>query len=469
MCWGWGLTVEMANKPSNSKTFRQSGNIKIVAGVFILLLTPVLIVFGRAQLRGELDDPALFGVMMLFFLPFYVGSWWLLWQFNGRFHLTPHAIILKQLGRTTEIAYADIIQLEERNQPAPHLRLRTHQNQKLIILYQTERFSELYAALRQHVSLMQQAEAVSFPLELRLPANYYRQGILPAMAILLFFGVLTVRLVSERPHLTAWHGAGFMGFICLLILFVVFVTDHGSPTAVTFSDFDIQTSSLFGREKAWPANDIANIARERQKRHYKGATYIVQPLVITFSDGKRLLLDEGRIWAFGYAPDRLHTILARHYRGTQATANELITRANKAYEAKDYETAVSLYNEAITLYSPYTSYKLIVADTLYHLRRPPEALVAYQELIEFVPEHDQGWVGIGRCQMLLNELPAAADAFSRALHINPDEATAHYNLAMVQAKQNQRAAARASLHRALELQPKWREHVEQDVFLQQLL
>lgn len=440
-----------------------------MAGVFILLLTPVLIIFGRAQLRGELDDPALFGVMMLFFLPFYVGALWLLWQFNGRFILTPHAIILKQLGRTTEIAYADIIQLEERSQLAPHLRLRTQQNQKLIILYQTERFSELYAALRQNVSLMQQAEAVSFPLELRLPANYYRQGILPAMAILLFFGVLTVQLVSERPHLTAWHGAGFMGFICLLILFVAFVTDHGSPTAVTFSDLNIQTRSLFGREKVWPANEIVNIVQERQKRTYRGSTFIVNTLVITFAEGKRLLLDEGRIWAFGYAPDRLYAILAHHYRGAQATANELIAQANKAYEAKEYDTAVSLYNKAIALYPPYTSYKLIVADTLYHLRRPSEALTAYQELVEFVPEHDQGWVGIGRCQMLLNELPAAADAFNHALRINPDAATAHYNLAMVQAKQNQRAAARASLHRALELQPKWREHVEQDAFLQQLL
>ncbi len=131
----------MANKPPNSKTFRQSGNIRIAAGGFILLLTPVLIIFGRAQLRGELDDPALFGVMTFFFLPFYVGAWWLLWQFNGRFILTSQSIILKQLGRTTEIQYTDIIQLEERNQPAPHLRLRTRHNQKLIILYQTERFS----------------------------------------------------------------------------------------------------------------------------------------------------------------------------------------------------------------------------------------------------------------------------------------------------------------------------------------
>ncbi len=459
----------MANKPPNSKTFRQSGNIKIVAGGFILLLTPVLIIFGRAQLRGELDDPALFGVMTLFFLPFYVGAWWLLWQFNGRFILTSQSIILKQLGRITEIAYADIIQLEERNQPAPHLRLRTHRNQKLIILYQTERFSELYATLRQHVSLMKQAEEVSFPLELCLPANYYRQGILPAIAILLFFGVMTARLVRTQPHLTAWHGLGFMGFVSLIILFVAFVVDHGSPTAVTFSDFDIQTRSLFGREKAWPVNEIANIARERQKRHYKGATYIVQPLVITFSDGKRLVLDEGRIWAFGYAPDRLYAILAQHYRGAQATANELIAQANKAYEAKDYETAVSLYNEAIALYPPYTGYKPIVADTLYHLRRPSEALIAYQELVEFVPEHDQGWVGIGRCQMLLNNMPAAADAFGQALRISPDDATAHYNLAMVQANQNQRAAARASLHRALELQPKWREHVEKDAFLRHFL
>ena len=459
----------MANRPSNSKTFRQSGNIKIVAGCFILLLTPIFILLGRAQWRGQLDDPALFAVMMLFFLPFYVGSWWLLWQFNGRFHLTPQSIILKQLGRTTEIEYADIIQLEERNQPAPHLRLRSHQNQKLIILYQTERFSELYAILRQHASLMKQEEHVAFPLALRLPANYYRQGILPAIAILLFFGVMTARLVGTRPHLTAWHGLGFMGFICLIILFIVFVNDHGSPTAVTFSDFDIQTRSLFGRKKAWAVNEIATIARERQKRTYRGATFIVQPLVITFADSQRLLLDEGRIWAFGYAPDRLYTILARHYRGAQATANALIAQANKAYEAKDYETAVSLYNKAITLYPPYTSYKLIVADTLYHLRRPSEALIAYQELVEFVPEHDQGWVGIGRCQMLLNNMPAAADAFGRALRINPDEATAHYNLAMVQANQNQRAAARASLHRALELQPKWCEHVEQDAFLRHFL
>lgn len=452
-----------------NKTYKQSPGVQLIAVLFILLVTPIFIIFGQAYQAGELDDPALFGLMALFFLPFYVGSWWLLWAFNGRFHLTDDAITLKQVGRETEIPYSDIIRIEERSQPAPHLRVQSRLGDKIIILYQTERFSDLYAGLKRKTAVLQQAEEVVFPLNLRLPANDYKQGILPTILILLFFGALTAGLVNDKPHLTIGHGVGFMAFILLLILLVVLLIDSRSPTAVTFSAMSIKTRSLFGKEKEWMADTITRVERERIERYYRGTTHVYYPLTITFADGEKLRIDEGRIWAFGYAPDRLYAIVARQYQGQQANANTLIAQANKHYEAGDLNTAISLYNQAIALFPAYTSYKIVVADALFKQQRPSEALVAYQELVAFTPEHDQGWVGVGNCQMLLGDLSAAVEAFARVISINPDDALAHYNLAMVQAKQNQRAAASDSLRRALELNPDWRTHVEQNVLLRELL
>jgi len=170
--------------------------------------------------------------------------------------------------------YSDIIRIEERSQPAPHLRVQSRQGHKMIILYQMAQFSDLYAELKQKTAVLQQAEEVIFPLKLRLPANYYRQGIFPAILIMLFFGTLTAGLINDKSHITVWHGIGFMGFIILLILIVALFTDSRSPTAVTFSDMNIQTRSLFGKEKERMVDTITRIERERQERYYKGATHI---------------------------------------------------------------------------------------------------------------------------------------------------------------------------------------------------
>lgn len=370
----------MANLSTQNKTFRQSTAVQIAAGSFILMLTPICIIFWGAYQKGELDDPLLFGLLMLLFSPFYVVACVILWRFNGRFLLTDHAIILKQLGRTTKIAYSDILDIEERSQLAPHLRLHTKQNKTLLILFQTERFSALYATLKQHVAAMHQAEQIAFPLHLKLPAHYYRNSLIPLLFTLFFFGFLTAGLVTTTSHLTIWHGLGFMGLFILIVLFVAYLTESKPPTAVIFSDMSMQTHYLSGKSQEWPVNEIKQIARERQERHYKGATHITHPLVFTFKDGQRFQLDESRIWLFGYAPDRLFAILSKQYQG-QPTANDLIARANKFYEAGDLETAVSLYQQAIDSYPAYMSYKLVVGDALFNLKRPSDALVAYRELV----------------------------------------------------------------------------------------
>ena len=459
----------MTNPPIQAKTYRQSTAVQFASGTYILLLTPICIVFWDAYQKGQLNDPLQFALLVLMFFPFYVVAWVMLWRFNGRFHLTNDAIILKQLGRTTEIAYTDIINMEEHSQlGAPYLRLRTHQNKTLIILFQTEHFSDLYVTLKKHVTIVQQAENVAFPLHLQLPANYYWKSLVLISLALLFFGLLAAGLVNQEAHLTVWHGLGFMGLFILVVFFVAYESEGKPPTAVIFSDMSVQTQYLFGKPKEWSAKEIRRITRERQERYYKGTTHVTHPLVITFQDGQKFQLDENRIWLFGYVPDRLFAILAQHY-PSQPTANGLIAQANSFYEAGDLETAVPLYQQAINIYPAYMSYKLVVGDALFALKRPSDALVAYQELVEFMPEHDQGWTGVGRCQMLLGDLSAAADAFTKAIRLNPEDAVAHYNLAMVQAKQNKRTAARASLNRALALRPEWQAHVQQDAFLREIL
>ena len=109
------------------------------------------------------------------------------------------------------------------------------------------------------------------------------------------------------------------------------------------------------------------------------------------------------------------------------------------------------------------SYKLVVGDTLFALKRPSAALVAYRELVEFMPEHDQGWTGIGRCHMLLGDLPVASDAFTKSIKLNPEDAAAHYNLAMVQTKLGYPKSARSSFSRALDLRPEWRENIQEHI------
>lgn len=149
----------------------------------------------------------------------------------------------------------------------------------------------------------------------------------------------------------------------------------------------------------------------------------------------------------------------------QARANELLKQGKAFYNQEDYERAIEAFEQAIRLFPPYSSYKLLIGDMLFKLRRVEAAAQAYRETLEFAPEHDQAWSGLGQCMMLLGRDQEALDAFERAIELASDAPEPLYYGAMVYAKLNDRTKAQTYLRRALALRPDWKKAARQDPLL----
>jgi predicted O-linked N-acetylglucosamine transferase (SPINDLY family) len=68
------------------------------------------------------------------------------------------------------------------------------------------------------------------------------------------------------------------------------------------------------------------------------------------------------------------------------------------------------------------------AEALAHLRagRPQAAAALLSSVVDSSPTDAGAWFLLGACRHALNDLPAAAEAFSRSLLLNPGNAEAHY-------------------------------------------
>jgi len=294
------------------RAYRQPREIKIVAWLYLALATPVIFIFLIELSQGRVEDPSSFIFIPLLFLPFYIGACWLLWHFRGEFVLSEDGITLKQFGRDTFLRYQDIFSIEERDsQFLPYLLLVTSEA-SLIISFKVNNFTDLYANLRRRIPAMQIAEQETLPLMLQFRPDYFRQMLICFFAYALFTGVLSTGFAHNKP----WSMLGAWSLFLAIAVFVFWINELTSPYRVTIDRDRVEAHYLFGKTRIFVVADVIHIERERQVRRIRyGATMVVHPIVITLKNGERLQLEEGRIWSFGYSPDRLLIILKRQLSG----------------------------------------------------------------------------------------------------------------------------------------------------------
>jgi hypothetical protein len=261
------------------------------------------------------EDPSSFIFIPLLFLPFYIGACWILWHFRGEFVLSDEGIMLKQFGRDTFLRYQDIFSIEERDsQFLPYLLLVTSEA-SLTISFKVNNFTDLYANLRQRIPAMQIAERETLPLILQFRSGYVRQMLIGFSAYALFTGVLSTGFAHNKPW-SVWSMLGGWSFFLAIAVFVFWINELTSPYRVTIDRDRIEAHYLFSKTRVFTVADILRVERERQVRRIRyGATMVVHPIVITLKSGERLQIEEGRIWSFGYSPDRLLIILKRQLSG----------------------------------------------------------------------------------------------------------------------------------------------------------
>jgi Flp pilus assembly protein TadD len=89
------------------------------------------------------------------------------------------------------------------------------------------------------------------------------------------------------------------------------------------------------------------------------------------------------------------------------------------------------------------------ANALRALGRREEAATAYRSASRLSPRDPDPVNGLGVLAVEAGDLPGAGDAFRRVLEIDPGYFEAVVNLAFVEARQGQTAAARSRLQRLL--------------------
>jgi len=108
---------------------------------------------------------------------------------------------------------------------------------------------------------------------------------------------------------------------------------------------------------------------------------------------------------------------------------ELYTEATRAYEAKDFNRAIPLYEQVIALQPDHAEAYYKRGNALKDLGKLAEAVVSYDAAVKHKPDLQYAWCNRGAVQLSLGQQEAALGSFDRATQLNPRDLIAQANRA----------------------------------------
>lgn len=450
---------------ASSRSLRNAGILIIAAHLFLFLLLLLAFILDRRSLATFLLLPlALLSPLNWFGVYFFV-------RHSDQVTLTEDRIIWQRFKQTRKVPYAAITGYQERDYHVPpNLVLLTREG-KLRLNRRLENFPDLYQTLRQRAPALQEAEQPQFPWQLRLQPRFLWSQALIALLLIGGFGALSLLVVESDNR---WEAFLVLEILVGVMLLTALLLEMRGPASVRLLPDTIKVSHFWRSPQIWDAQSIVDIRLNRNLTLIRGVERILYDVEISFDDGRLLVIEEQRCWAFGYDPSRLCDHLRRLYLlpaadgarlPAQERANDLIRQAEAWRQQQDYTQAIAAYTEAIRLFPPYHVYRLVVADLYYDREQFQEAVANYEALVQLSPEHDQAWYGLGLCQMRLGQMDEAAAAFDRVIELDAGNAQAHYAGAIAYTLLHNEKQGRRYLLRALDLKPEWRSSARQDALL----
>lgn len=134
-------------------------------------------------------------------------------------------------------------------------------------------------------------------------------------------------------------------------------------------------------------------------------------------------------------------------------ARELYAEATRAYESKDLNRAIGLYEEFIALRPDHAEAYYKRGNVLKDLGRLADAVASYDAAIERKPDFQYAWCNRGAVQLGLGQQHAALESFERAAQLNPQDLISHANRAALLQGMARWQEALASHDRVLALNP----------------
>ena len=140
---------------------------------------------------------------------------------------------------------------------------------------------------------------------------------------------------------------------------------------------------------------------------------------------------------------------------TALTADDYLIQAYQKHQQKDYQGAISSFNQAIALNPNDANDYYNRGLTYYRLEKYPEAIADYSKAIELNPQDDYAYSNRGNAYNDLQKYPEAIADYSKAIELNPQYADAYNNRGVSYHKLQKSSEAIADYSKAIELNPQY--------------
>jgi len=114
------------------------------------------------------------------------------------------------------------------------------------------------------------------------------------------------------------------------------------------------------------------------------------------------------------------TLIDRRFaRSGSDTADLLLSRAEEAFEAKDFPLSIELIDRVVALQPNWAEAWYKRAIVFYQLDDPVGAIADLHKALKLEPRHFNAWAGLGHILLASDDKAKALEAYRRALKINP--------------------------------------------------
>ena len=358
----------------------------------------------------------------------------------------PDRLTLRRRGNERHIAFADITEVAERRSVAGGANIRSADNH-IAVPKQLQGFDTLVAqvqpgaASNPAVSPSDQTSEGQAPND-RSPdtASSYSIPTWQTYGTIMFLIVLLVFFLAWPWFLvTGVHptrdsiifmgiGLGIWAGIYYLVEAEAFQKDQPAALRLRHADFDYRL-----QRQSWvttQSHELVSVAVETRIRYVRGIPGYLHPLVMVFTNGTRLEVDDQRAKHLGVNTRMLSDEFRRRFfdpasrdLGFQQQADSAQQRGAQAEQSGAIDVAIAAYQEAIAAYPDAQRQALFghIGDLQRGAANHVHAVSSYWAHIDHAPHDAQAWEGLAASQQVLghNELAAEATQTAERLLLNP--------------------------------------------------
>lgn len=189
-----------------------------------------------------------------------------------------------------------------------------------------------------------------------------------------------------------------------------------------------ESYAYFGLAKAYRACDINDKAAE-----YFEKAIAMEPDKVEYSKAFAEFISatsKSEVKISNTATDIKEVVLTMDYGQDDANCKELILKGDENYKNKNYDTAVTNYQDALKL-NPADEVTLLKLGNIYKIKNDNKnAISFYKKSIVVNPNYSDGWFNLGLVYANDKNNNKAKECFHRVISLNPNYGYAYYALGL---------------------------------------